>query len=644
MPSLRAVAAQALKVARRLPAVHRAVHAGALLVIKTRWGERFVRSVLTPEAQTDAEYRDWIARNDTLTDADRSAIGAHIARMIDPPLISVLMPAHAAPEALLRAAIASVRAQLYPHWELCIADDGSPGEAVWRVLSEAAAQDPRIKIVRRPVNGGISAATNSALALAAGEFVAFMDHDDLIPEHALYHVAAALEARPDADLVYSDEDKIDERGLRSQPHFKTDWNYELMLGQNAVNHLAVVRRSLVAELGGLRSAFDGAQDWDLVLRVCERTTPERIVHIPWVLYHWRWQGRQGSFSRRQLDRCAEAGRRAVAEHLARTGQAGLVERLKGAGPWLRVRRPLPSPAPLVSILVPTRDRAGLLAQCAAGVLEKTSYGFLELIVIDNGSEEPETLALFEQLARDPRVRILPAPMPFNYSALINRGVAAAQGEIVVQLNNDISVTHPDWLSELVSHAVRPNVGAVGARLLYPDGSVQHAGVALGLGAPQPVAGHLYPSASGSSPGYQGHLALTRNVSAVTGACLAMRKAVYEQVGGMDEAELAVAFNDVDLCLKVRAAGYDIVWTPFAELIHHESASRGSDLAPEARARFQREIDAMRRRWGAALDTDPFYGAVFDRLHANYRLADPPLRTPPWEAAQASRVPSRSQAR
>jgi GT2 family glycosyltransferase len=632
MSRLRATTLSALGVVRRWPPVHAVVHQMALQLIKTRWGERFVRGVVGPQAQTDAEYRAWIRAYDTLSDEDRDAIRAHIDRFSERPLISVVMTAYRSDEFLLHEAVASVRSQLYPHWELCIADDASPGEATWNALTALAADEPRIKIVRRQANGGIAAATNSALALATGDFVAFLDHDDLLAERALYEVAAELDLHPDADLIFSDEDKIDDKGVRSQPHHKTDWNAELMLGVNAVNHLTVVRRSLLGDLGGVREGFDGAQDHDLVLRAAERATPARIRHIPWVLYHWRWQGKQGSFSRARADECASAAARAVQEHLARTGEPAQVEVQPGPGRWLRVQRLMQQPDPLVSIIVPTRDRAGLLAQCAEGVLKKTYYASLELLIVDNDSVEPETLALFDVLKADDRVRILPAPGSFNFSALNNLAAAEARGEVLVLLNNDISMIGPDWLDELVEQAIRPNVGAVGAKLYYPDRTLQHAGVVLGVGdVSQKVAGHLYAGAGSNHPGYQGHLLLPRNVSAVTAACLAIRKQVYDTVGGMDAADLTVAFNDVDLCLKVRAAGYDIVWTPHAELIHHESASRGSDLAPEKVARFEREVGVMRDRWGAVLDADPFYGPVFDKRFTNYRLGDPPDRVAPWRA-------------
>lgn len=631
MPNLfRKLAYATLEWVRRIPFLHGAVHQVALWLEKTPLGERLIRSVLEPDAAiVPARYQDWIARYDTLSDADRAAIRAHIGQMAKTPLISVVMPAYATPAKLLRKAIASVRAQIYPHWELCICDDASPGEAVWTVLREAAAADPRIKVVRRPVNGHISAATNSALGLAAGEFVALMDHDDLLPERALYEVAAVLDRHPDADLIYSDEDKIDADGRRFEPNLKTDWNPELLLGQNMVSHLGVYRRSLLNEVGGLREGFEGSQDYDLALRIAERTTPARIHHIPWVLYHWRQQGETASFSESFLAKCADSARRAVSEHLSRTGQTdcGVVS-LEGMPGWVRVKRPLPSPAPLVSAIVPTRDRADLMEQCARGLLEDTDYPALELLIVDNGSEEPETHALFDRLRHDPRVRILDAPGPFNFSALNNRAAAEARGEILLLLNNDIEMREPGWLAEMVAHAVRPNVGAVGAKLIYPDGKVQHGGVLLGIGVDR-VAGHCGHLLEGQDPGPFGRLAIAGNVSAVTGACLAMRREVFEQVGGLDEVGLKVSYNDVDLCLKVRAAGYDIVWTPWAELVHHESASRGLDHAGEKRERFLGEVAAMRERWGPLLDDEPFFGPCLDKLCGDFRLADPPARTPPW---------------
>jgi len=632
MPSaFRTFSIEALRVVRRQPLAHKLVHATAKLIEKTPLGRRYIRSVLEPDTIDTSDYGAWIARHDRLSPEDRRDIAAHIARMVDPPLISVVMPVYAVSPRLLDEAVESVQKQLYPNWELCIADDASPGDGVWRTLTRLAKADPRLKIVRRPVNGHICAATNSALELASGVFVALMDHDDILPARALYEIAALLQAHPDADLIYSDEDKIDGTGRRYEPHFKTDWNAELILAQNMISHLGVYRRSLIQQLGGLREGFEGSQDYDLALRVSETTTPDRIHHIPWVLYHWRQDGGPQTFSQGFMDRCADAAQRAVSEHLERTGQVGVTVQGQPTSPgWLEVRRTTPAPRPLVSVIVPTRDQAELLAQCARGVLEETDYGPLEFIVVDNDSVEPETAALFERLAQDPRVRILSAPGPFNFSALNNHAVAEARGEVLLLLNNDISVIAPHWLDAMIAHAIRPNVGAVGARLLFPNGRLQHAGVAIGVGG---VAGHLAYNLPGDTGGYYNHLTTTRNMSAVTAACLAMRKSVYEEVGGFDAEQLKVAFNDVDLCLKIRRAGYDIVWTAQAELYHHESASRGEDLAPAAKARFDAEVAVMRARWGETLTSDPFYGPLFDRYRSDYALASPHHRVHPWEKAQ-----------
>jgi O-antigen biosynthesis protein len=629
----RDAAAAVLNQVRRLSWLHGPVHAVAVQLAKLPLGARMIRSVLEPQYPSTLDYVAWVEQHDTLTDQDRAEIRAHIEDFAHRPTISVIMPVYETDPRFLAEAINAVRNQLYPNWELCIADDASPSPKIWAALQAAATSDPRIKILRRPGNGHISAASNSALTLATGDFVALMDHDDLLPEHALYEVAAELQAHPDADLIYSDEDKIDDQGRRFEPHFKTGWNPELLLSQNMVSHLGVYRKALVDQVGGFRDGLEGSQDYDLTLRVSELTRPDRIRHIPAVLYHWRQQAGPGSFSETDQERCGRAAQRAVQEHLVRTGQSGAtVERLPEAPTWLRVRRQVPNPAPLVSVIVPTRDRADLLARCLEGVLQRTDYPNLELIVVDNDSVKPQTRLVFDAATQDPRVRIIASPGPFNYSKINNQAVAEARGDILLFLNNDVEVLSPDWLSEMVTHAVRPGIGAVGARLLLSDGRIQHGGVILGVGGEPPVAGNLYAGAPADDPGYYNHLSLSRNMSAVTAACLAMPKVVFEQAGGFDEEHLAVAFNDVDLCLKVIALGYQIIWTPFAELSHLESASRGSDLQPENQKRFQREIAIMRERWGTVLDNDPFYGPNFDHRRGDYRLASPPRRVKPWRRA------------
>ena len=588
-----------------------------------------------PVPQADTEYDRWVRDHDTLTDDDRAQIRAHIDRLAYRPLISVVMPAYETPERLLREAIGSVRAQLYPHWELCIADDASPSDRVASLLREMAAEDPRIKWIKRGHNGHIAAATNSALALATGEFVALMDHDDLLAEHALYEIAAELNAHPNTDLIYSDQDLVDPNGRRYGPYFKPDWNVDLLLGHNVFSHLGVFRRKLLTQVGGLREGVvDGSQDYDLVLRCASVSEQSRPRHIPEVLYHWRKMDEASSFSQVNLDRCIAAARRAIRDYLEGQGVQGAQVLPAPATPfWSRVHWPLPLPPPRVSLVIPTRDQAELLSRCLSGLLHRTSYPDIEVLIVDNDSREPQTLELFDRLLRDNRVRILRRPGKFNYSALNNSAVSEATGEVIVLLNNDIDVIDGDWLREMVSIAVRPEVGAVGAKLLYADGRIQHAGVLLGVGshAGGPgVAGHFGHFATKGEIGYFGQFSLAREVSAVTGACLALRKETYEAAGGLDAAHLPVSYNDVDLCLRIRALGLRVIWTPFAELHHLESASRGPNRTAEQIAKAMKEADYMRQRWGPVLDNDPFYHPNFDRADHFFRLADPPRRMKRWQ--------------
>jgi GT2 family glycosyltransferase len=546
------------------------------------------------------------------------------------------MPAYETPQWALREAIESVRGQLYPNWELCIADDASPSRHVTEILHYAAAEDRRIKWVQRKTNGNISAASNSALSLASGEYVALMDHDDVLPPHALYEVVVALNKNPCLDIIYSDEDQIDENGQRHTPYFKTDWNIDLLLGHNMISHLGVYRRTLVESIGGFREGFEGSQDYDLALRCADATSVDRIHHIPGVLYHWRRNYGSRSFSEQGLEVCSVAAQRAISEHLHRRNEKGEVGPHPTLPQWSRVTRPAPSPAPLVSLIVPTRDRADLLETCTNGLLNRTAYPNIELLIVDHESKSPEAHRLFEQLKSDPRVRILPFIGPFNYSAINNMAAAQSDGSILGLINDDIEVIGADWLSEMVSLGVLPGVGAVGAKLLYPNNTVQHAGIVLGVGG---EANHFSYRLPRQASGYFGRNQLISSVSGVTGACLIVKKSIYEEVGGLDETNLAVAFNDVDLCLKIRERGYRNVWTPHAELYHHESASRGFDATS---ARFQKETEYMRKRWIAQLASDPFYNVNFSlEMGRCFELAVPSRRVKPWMESASGLSPANS---
>ena len=591
-----------------------------------------VLATLPPELGDDAalypdEYSRWVDFHDTLSDTDRRAIRARLTRLAYQPLISVVMPVYNTPRAFLRQAVESVQAQLYTHWELCIADDASPEPEVFALLRELAAADSRIKILRREVNGHISASSNSALTLATGEFVALMDHDDLLAEHALFEVVACLNDNRDLDLIYSDEDHIDQHGRRNNAYFKSDFNLDLLLGHNLISHLGVFRRSLIEKVGGFRLGYEGSQDYDLALRVVDATVPARIHHIPAVLYHWRSNTGEATFSEAFMQRCIDTARRALADHLERRGQAGVVLPHPQLPLWQRVKRAVPDPAPLVSVVIPTRDKPEILGPCVEGLLNRTDYRNLQVIIVDHQSTDPAALDLLGRLAEDPRVEIMPYEGPFNYSAINNAAVKRARGPLLALLNNDVDVIDPDWLDEMVALAVLPEVGAVGAKLLYPDDRVQHAGVLLGPGG---VAGHYFHLVGGDQLGYFGRAVMTSSVAAVTAACLVVRRTVFDEVGGFDAENLPVAFNDVDLCLKISTAGYRNVWTPHARLYHHESISRGSDQVGDRLHAFNREVEFMLQKWDGVLAADPFYNPNLDLPAANFAMSFPPRRRKPWK--------------
>ncbi|WP_157722768.1 glycosyltransferase family 2 protein, partial [Stenotrophomonas pictorum] len=443
-----------------------------------------------------SDYARWIARNEPMLNV--ADVQARLAVLPRRPLLSVVMPVYEAPERWLRRALDSVVAQHYPYWEFCIADDASPSPHVRTVLEEYQRRDPRIKVVYREKNGHISESSNSALEIATGEYMALLDHDDELHPEALLLVAEAVCRTPDARLVYSDEDKIDEAGIRFDPYFKPDWNYDLFLGQNCISHLGVYSLPLVRELGGFRKGLEGSQDWDLALRCVERIKPGQIVHIPRVLYHWRAIQGSTALAAGEKNYAVVAGRRAVEEHLERIGQPSEVSILPAS--MMRVKRSLPVPAPKVSLVIPTRDRVDLLRMCVDSILERSTYPDYEILVVDNGSVEPETLDYFDRISRLANVRVLPYPGEFNYSAINNFAVAQSRGEVIGLVNNDIEVISPDWMEEMVVHAMRPDVGAVGAMLYYPDDTIQHAGVLVGLCG---VAGHVGSRHPRGSQGYFG---------------------------------------------------------------------------------------------------------------------------------------------
>ncbi|MGL6290797.1 MAG: glycosyltransferase family 2 protein [Silanimonas sp.] len=515
-------------------------------------------------------------------------------------VISVVMPTWNTPIAFLDAAVASVVAQGFQDWELCIADDASTDVRVRQRLRELASSDPRIRVRFRESQGGIAAATNDALALARGAFVAFLDHDDVLASNALGRMSEALR-RGGGDVAYSDHDYLSPDGRRCSPYFKPDWSPDLFLAQMYMGHLIVARRALVASVGGVRSDVDGSQDYDLMLRLVGAGAT--VVHVPEVLYHWRQHAGSTAGDPGSKPYAHDAGRRAL--------QAYLDARSPGAraddGRWLfcyDVRYPVPSPAPLASIIIPTRDRLDLLEPCVRTLLSQTDYPAFEVVVVDNGSQDAETLAwLRDAPAADPRLRVIRADEPFNWSRLNNRGVKAARGDVLVFLNNDTEIIDGGWLRRLVEHSLRPEVATVGPLLLYPDRTIQHAGVVVGIGG---WADHPF---KGLPPEHHQDLfvspMLRRNVLAVTGACMAIARDTFERLGGFDES-FVVCGSDVELGLRAHRRGLWNVYVPEAALIHHESKTRDASKVPAGD--FVRSDEA----YGAFRHAgDPFFNPNLD---------------------------------
>jgi len=571
---------------------------------------------LFDDAPDIAPYNLWIEQFDTLSEQASAALARQIGMLGTKPLVSVLMPVFNPNLTWLAEAIDSVRNQIYSHWQLCIADDASTAHGVAALLRTYAAMDSRIVVLRRRENGHISACSNSALALATGSWIALLDHDDLLSADALARMVLAIDAHPEVRLLYSDEDKIDEAGRRSDPYFKCDWNADLFYSQNMISHLGVYDAALVREVGGFREGYEGSQDYDLALRCVERLEPRQIHHIPRVLYHWRIHEQSTANGLAAKPYAVVAGERALNDHFRRTGVAAKATAVEAG---YRVRYQITN-FPLVSLIIPTHNAVALLRQCVESVVALTSYPRYEILIVDNRSDDPEALAYLRELGKRPNVRVLRDDRPFNYSAMNNAAVRSANGTVIALLNNDVEVLNGDWLSEMVSHAMRSGVGAVGAKLLYSDQTIQHAGIVLGVHG---IAGHAHRFVARSSAGYCGRAALVQSFSAVTGACLVVRKELYERVGGLDEQVLAVACNDVDFCLRLTKAGYRTVWTPYAELYHYESATRGLDTTPEQLARSARENAYMRQQWDGLLTADPFYNPNLSLDSEDFSLAWPP---------------------
>ncbi len=523
------------------------------------------------------------------------------------PKVSVICPAYKPGLADFIHAVESVRRQTWANWELIIVDDGSRSPVLTQAIEEMCAADPRIRAVPHRRNQGISAATNTGIDAATGDWVALFDHDDLLVDTAL-EVMLLAAANTGAKVLYSDEDKVDGSGNLLEPHFKTDWNPRLLLSYNYVCHLLMIEATTLRGVGPLRSQYDGAQDHDLVLRLSEAVPAGAIHHVPEVLYHWRKTPGSTAAVQAAKPYAVEAGRRAVQDHLDRRGLPATVE-APFESTLYDVRWNFRA-EPKVSILIPFKDHAETTRRCIECILSVTAYRNFEIVLIDNWSTTLDTAKLVAEARADPRVRVLQVEEDFNYSRLNNGAAAQLETDLLLFLNNDVFVEQPDWLRLMVNEMLAdPHVGIVGAKLVYPDQTVQHAGVVLGVGG---VADHPFRFYRRDEPGYCSRAVCAQDVSAVTAACMLCRADAFRAVGGFDETNLPVAFNDVDLCLRVGRAGYRIIMTPAVLIEHHESLSRGDDLAEHKLPRFYGENQVMWDRWRPLLEADPFYNPHFSR--------------------------------
>lgn len=568
-----------------------------------------------PQAHSESEvadpYQTWRLNNEKVK---FTQVQQDLKNFKHQPLISIVVPVYNPDKELLAECIESVIAQSYGNWQLCLADDCSPKPHVREVLEHYQQIDSRVNVVFREKNGHISAASNSALEIASGEWTALLDHDDELHEHALYHVVKAINEKPEVALIYSDEDKMDEDGQRRDPHFKSDWNLDLLYSQNYVSHLGVYKTDLMKKIGGFRLGYEGSQDYDLLLRYSREINHKHIVHIPEVLYHWRIVEGSTAMGAGEKSYTTDAGIKALEDHFAALGQAVSVER--GMHENIYKVNWLIENDPLVSLIIPTYNGHEITKQAIDSIIDKSTYRNFEILLVDNNSNDPDSLAYFDEIAQHEQVTVLRYPYPFNYSAINNYAAEHANGDIIGLINNDVEVINPEWLAEMVSHAQRPDIGCVGAMLYYYNDTIQHAGVVTGIGG---VAGHSHKHYKRGDYGYFRRLKVVQNYSAVTAACLLIRRSVFEEVKGLNETDLKVAFNDVDFCLKVKKAGYRNLWTPYAELYHYESISRGAEDNPEKIKRFMGEVEYMKSTWETDSVPDCYYSKNLSKTREDFSI-------------------------
>ena len=573
------------------------------------WREFWIR--LKERLQTrDVDYGTWYQKHEVSEEVFKEQQETKFAYN---PLISIIVPVYNTPGLYLEQMIASVRRQSYKNWEICIANASPLNDEVRMILERYRKLDAGIRVVELTENQGIAQNTNAALAIASGEFVGFLDHDDLLAADALFEVVKLLNENRSLDMIYTDEDKVTEDlSKHFQPHFKPEFNLDLIRANNYICHFCVMRKELIQMVGGLQEAFNGAQDYDLFLRCIEKT--EKIARIPRILYHWRVHSKSTADNPTSKMYAYEAGKRAIEAHLERCGEKAVVSCKKDLG-FYRVKYDLQEDS-LVSIIIPNRDHIEDLKICLHAV-QSVAYKNYEVIIIENNSTEKETFDYYKSIISD-QIKVVTWEQEFNYASMNNFGVKHAKGEYLLFLNNDTAALSADWMEEMLSNCQRKNVGVVGAKLYYPNETIQHAGVIIGIGG---VAGHVFLGMSKDFSGYMHKASLQQNLSAVTAACMMVKRTVFEEAGGFTE-QLAIAFNDVDFCLKVREKGHLIVFDPYVELMHYESKTRGAEDTEEKLQRFENECNYMKHRWKGILQKgDPMYNPNLTLRKWDYSVSE-----------------------
>jgi len=570
-------------------------------------------SLINLKIKNNNNYYQWILNNEILTKDEEKILKNKILNFKYKPLVSIVMPVYNSDINFLKQAINSVLKQSYNNWELCIADDFSSNKEVLLTLKKFEKKDRRIKVVYRKSNGHISEASNSALKLANGEWITFLDHDDLLSENALFFIIKSINENPNVKLIYSDEDKLNFDNQRCDPYFKCDWNIDLFYSHNLITHLMVCKKEFVDQIGGFRKGYEGAQDYDFALRYIEKISKTEIFHIPRILYHWRMHSQSTALSIKNKIYAIEAGKKALDDHFARLKINAYVENFENIG--YKVKYALPKTHPKISIIIPTKNNYFYLKKCVESILINTNYSSYEILIINNNSDQIETLKYLKEISKKSNIKIInDSTFPFNYSLINNNAVKIASGDFLLFLNDDTEVINSSWLEEMVSIGIQDKVAAVGCKLLYPDNTIQSAGIVIGIGGSAANCFRLFPE---NSYGYFGRLKLISSYSAVSAACLLIKKNVFFDILGFDNDIFNITFSDVDLCLKALEKGYRNVYTPYAKLYHHESVSRGYDDNIEKKKIFKKNVADFSTKWKKYIENDPCYSPNLTLNFANF---------------------------